>query len=90
MEPCDRSDAEWPDASDDWGGRHWIIDDSFLILVNAAHKGVEFTLPVSPSGNAWSQIIDTENIGDPFAKTAVRDKIILGGRSLKLLGDGAY
>ena len=40
----------------------WIIDDSFFILVNAASEGVEFTIPVSPSGNPWSQIIDTENI----------------------------
>ena len=68
----------------------WIIDDSFLILVNAADQGVEFTIPVSPSGNAWTQVIDTENIEDPFVQGTVDTKIILGGRSLKLLSDGSH
>ena len=65
----------------------WIIDDSFFILVNAASEGVEFILPASPSGNSWTQIINTENIEDPFAKAAVDSKIILGGRCVKLLSD---
>ena len=34
----------------------WIVDDSFLLLVNAAHEGVEFTLPPSPSGRPWMQV----------------------------------
>jgi len=67
---------------------NWVIDDSFLLLVNAADQGVEFTLPESPTGKLWSQIVDTENIDDPFATALVGEKIILGGRSLKLLGDG--
>jgi glycogen operon protein len=65
----------------------WIIDDSFLILVNAASEGVEFTVPISPSGNAWTEILNTENIMDPFVKTVVDCKIILGGRCIKLLCD---
>ena len=67
---------------------NWVIDDSFLLLVNAADQGVEFTLPESPTGKLWSQIVDTENIDDPFATALVGERIILGGRSLKLLGDG--
>jgi isoamylase len=67
---------------------NWVIDDSFLLLVNAADQGVEFTLPESPTGKRWSQIVDTENIDDPFVSAPVGEKIILGGRSLKLLGDG--
>ncbi len=65
----------------------WIIDDSFLLLVNAAHEGVEFTLPPSPCGNPWAQVIDTENIEDPFVQPTVGEKVILGGRSLNLLSD---
>jgi glycogen operon protein len=65
----------------------WVVDDSFLILVNAADGGVEFTLPPSPSGNPWCLNIDTENIDDPFAKAVIDEKIILGGRTLKLLCD---
>jgi glycogen operon protein len=59
------------------------------LLVNAAHEGVEFTLPPSPCGNPWVQIIDTENIEDPFVRASVGEKVILGGRSLKLLSDKA-
>jgi isoamylase len=36
-----------------------IVDDSFLLVVNATHEGVEFTLPPSPTGKAWLQVIDT-------------------------------
>ena len=69
---------------------NWVIDDSFLLLVNAADQGVEFTLPQSPCGKPWCQLLDTENIEDPFVQTGVDPKIILGGRSLKLLSDGTY
>jgi glycogen operon protein len=66
----------------------WLIDDSFLLLVNGAHEGVEFTLPESPGGNAWHQIIDTENIEDPFVDIIeVDEKVIVGGRALKLMSD---
>ena len=64
-----------------------VIDDSFLLLVNASHEGVEFTLPPPLAGSTWSQVIDTENIDRPFVKIAVEDKVIVGGRSLKLLSD---
>jgi isoamylase len=66
----------------------WLIDDSFLLLVNASHEGVQFTLPESPSSNPWHQIIDTENIDDPFVDIVEVDaKLIVGGRALKLLSD---
>jgi isoamylase len=66
---------------------HPIIDDSFLLIVNAASEGVEFTLPPSVNVNGWCQVIDTENIDNPFAEMKVGDKVIVGGRSLKLLSD---
>jgi len=68
----------------------WVIDDSFFMLINAADQGVEFLIPSSPSGNPWCQIIDTENIDDPFVNTIADEKIIVGGRALKLLSDQAY
>jgi len=64
-----------------------VIDSSFMLLVNAAQEGVEFTLPDSPRRKPWLQLVDTENIDDPFAQVPVKGKIILGGRSLKLLSD---
>src|SRR5271170_4414537 len=30
-----------------------VIDDSFFLVVNAAEAGVEYVLPVSPSGRRW-------------------------------------
>ena len=43
-----------------------LVDDSFLIMVNASHEGVEFTLPTVPNGTPWRHVMDTENIDDPF------------------------
>ncbi len=64
-----------------------VIDDSFFIVVNAAEDGVEFVLPPSPAGKSWCQVIDTENIDDPFANKPASDKVIVGGRSLVLFSD---
>jgi glycogen operon protein len=64
-----------------------LEDDSFLILVNASHEGVEFKLPPVPNGSPWSQVMDTENIDDPFHQTKVGDKVIVGGRSMKVFSD---
>jgi isoamylase len=64
-----------------------VIDDSFLLLVNASHEGVEFTVPPPLAGSTWSQVLDTENIDAPFAKVIVDDKVIVGGRSMKVLSD---
>ena len=67
---------------------NWVIDDSFFLVVNAAHEGVEFNLPESPSGRPWIQLVDTEKIEESLTEVAVGKSVILGGRSLKLLSDG--
>jgi isoamylase len=72
-------------ASDDNGDP--LTDDSFLILVNAFHEGVDFTLPTVPNGSPWHQVIDTENIEDPFFSVQVSEKVIVGGRSMKIFSD---
>jgi len=65
-------------------------DDSFLILANAYHEGVEFTLPPPPNGRPWRLIMNTENIGNPFAASKLEEKVIVGGRALALLDDAAF
>ncbi len=65
-----------------------IVDDSFLILINAYHEGVEFTLPAPPNGEPWRFVMRTENIDDPFSVEQLGEKVIVGGRSLVLLSDG--
>jgi len=66
---------------------HPIIDDTFLILVNAAAEGVEFTLPPPPAGSPWKLVLDTENIEDPFHDPEYGEKVIVGGRSMRMFCD---
>jgi glycogen operon protein len=57
-------------------------------MVNASAEGVEFTLPPPPAGTPWCLVLNTEDLEDPFPKIEVGDKIIVGGRSLRLFSDG--
>jgi isoamylase len=68
---------------------HPVVDDSFLILVNAADTGVEYVMPEPPDGNPWRQVLDTENVENPFCDATVEDKVILGGRSIRVYSDCA-
>ncbi len=65
-----------------------LVDDDFLLLVNASADGVEFTLPKSHGGEKWFQILDTQNIDDPFQRVEPDEKVILAGRSMRLFSDG--
>ena len=64
-----------------------IMDDSFLFLVNAGEDGVEFCLPKPPANTPWGQLVDTDHIDDPFATISVGEKLILAGRSMRVLSD---
>ena len=65
-----------------------IVDDSFLILINASAEGVEFSLPEPPNKTPWMQVFNTENIDDPFAEETLGNKVIVGGRSMRVFRDG--
>ena len=65
-----------------------LVDDSFLILINASAEGVEFSLPQSPNKTPWIQVFNTENINDPFAEETFGNKVIVGGRSMRTFRDG--
>jgi glycogen operon protein len=64
-----------------------VYDDSFLILVNASDQGVEYVLPEPPNKSPWCQVLDTENVDDPFCKAEVHDKVIVGGRAIRVYSD---
>jgi len=64
-----------------------VVDDSFLILVNASDQGVEYVLPKPPAKTPWHQVLDTENIEDPFHEATVEDKVIVGGRAVRVYSD---
>ncbi|AWS45382.1 glycogen debranching protein GlgX [Streptosporangium sp. 'caverna'] len=36
-----------------------IVDDSFLLLINAHHEGMTFTLPGAKYGKKWQMVLDT-------------------------------
>ena len=56
-----------------------IVDDSFLLLLNAYHEAVHFTLPAHKKGVAWQWVFDT-------AKTDSKDvrKTWRGGKVYEL------
>ncbi len=65
-----------------------VIDDSFLILVNASDNGVEYILPEPPGSTPWRQVLDTESIDNPFQEATVHEKVIVGERSVRVYSDG--
>ena len=65
-----------------------VVDDSFLMLVNASDQGVEYTLPKVPDKTPWRQVLDTENIDNPFCEAEVGEKVIVGGRAVRVYSDG--
>jgi glycogen operon protein len=56
-----------------------IIDDSFLLLINAHHKPIAFTLPDATYGSSWEIVVDT---ADPLLARARRRQrdAVPGGR----------
>jgi isoamylase len=62
---------------DDLGER--IVDDSFLLLVNAHHRQITFTLPDKTYGESWEVTVDT---ADPLLAAARRKQrdAVPGGR----------
>jgi len=70
-------------STDSLGGR--IVDDSFLVVFNAHHDNVAFSLPPDRFGQAWVKVVDTADSlseGDQFK---AGDTFDVSGRSLALL-----
>jgi isoamylase len=69
---------------DDRGER--ITDNSFYLLLNAAADGLDFVLPPSRWGQAWTTLIDTARPALTTADLwAAGDRVAVAGRSLILL-----
>lgn len=68
--------------TDDLGNK--VIDHSFLILLNAHHEAVTFTLPPSPCGNKWRLLLNTNEVTDPFKSTRTKKTATLEGRSMQV------
>ncbi len=64
-----------------------IVGDTFLVLLNAHHEAIAFTLPAHEARVRWELVLDTRaweagNHGRPFRAGEQYD---LGGRSLAVL-----
>ncbi len=64
---------------------HKVIDDSFLLLLNSYHEGVEFQLPTPPAGGKWECMMNTDDLHEEFCRRQVGESVILAGRSTMLL-----
>jgi glycogen operon protein len=42
-----------------------VLDDSFVLLLNASHEPVRFRLPARRFGNRWRQVLSTADPGAP-------------------------
>jgi isoamylase len=64
-----------------------VIDDSFVLIVNAGHEDVMFTLPARRFGNRWRQVISTVEPEAPegWRSWPARSQLSIEARSLLLL-----
>ncbi len=63
-----------------------FIDDSFLLLFNAHHDALEFTVPPESFGGAWQTVIDTtRELGESEATATAGSTVTVPGRALLVL-----
>ena len=64
-----------------------MIDDDFLMLINASWRQLEFTIPATRRGRIWEREIDTfEPLAtQPSGKQGAGDVLAVGPRSVLLL-----
>ncbi|MBV9066946.1 MAG: glycogen debranching protein GlgX, partial [Methylobacteriaceae bacterium] len=59
-------------------------DVTVLLLLNAYHEPVEFTLPPAPGGSAWDRLLDTNEPEAERTRFGFKKKYLVTGRSLVL------
>ena len=71
---------------------HPVKDNNFLLLFNAHHELISFTMPEFLSDKSWWTELDTALQEDPFRQRPHRADMQypLQGRSLVLLRESAY
>ncbi len=72
-------------AVDDLGNP--VVDDSFLLLLNASDQPVDFTPPPAPGGGSWKCMLNTSRPANPFKLSPAGKKVKLRARSLLLLSE---
>ena len=64
-----------------------VVDDTFLLLLNAHHDAVDFKLPAAPLGGAWKCLLNTSRSNAEFKFPPAGKRMRLKGRSLALLSE---
>jgi glycogen operon protein len=62
-----------------------IMGDTLLLLFNAHHEPIPFTLPTTRPEHQWERVLDTAGVQDGPAVAHGGDQYPLQGRSLALL-----
>jgi len=63
-----------------------VVDDSFLLIFNAHHEGMTFTLPPAPYGQQWEVLVDTADVDTAHREqVCAADDIELTGNSMMVL-----
>ncbi len=77
------------DAPDRAADGTWLVDDDFMVLVNAWWEPLDFVLPATRPEPGWQVEIDTYDLGSPAEPDAPQrgagDKITVGPRSVAVL-----
>jgi len=74
------------DAITETGGRgEAVVDDSFLLLLNAHSEDLGFTLPPSAYGTAWTVVLDTDGSAGPGTLLDAGTGLTVTGRSVVVL-----
>jgi isoamylase len=69
-----------------------VTDDNFVLICNAHHEPIPFSLPPPLAEKVWWTVLDTAAAADPFAQRRLDPSTPypLRGRSLALLRETAY
>ena len=64
-----------------------VRDDSFLLLFNAYHEPLPFTLPGPEFGESWEVLVDTAmwEVPEPHPVAAAKTTVEVAGRTAQLL-----
>jgi isoamylase len=62
-----------------------IVDDSFLVMFNASHEDVSFTLPPAEFGEQWSRVLDTARTDATEETAKAGETLPVTSRSVVLL-----
>lgn len=74
------------DAITETGGRgEAVVDDSFLLLLNAHSEALDFRVPPSAYGKAWTVVLDTDGSAEPGSVLDAGASLSVTGRSVVVL-----